>query len=87
MLEVEKDKVFRISEKCILHKLGDELYWLFDIEGGDIFELNATSHFIISCFDGKTTLQNIQDRVTSRYGDVEAQEVYSTTTPLIIFLY
>lgn len=75
MLEIEKNKVFRILEKFVLHRLGDELYWLFDIQDGDVYQLNAVSYFIISCFDGKTSLQNILDKVELQYSRIEAQEV------------
>jgi hypothetical protein len=75
MLEIEKSKAFRIPEKFVLHRLGDELYWLFDVQDGDVYQLNAVSYFIISCFDGKTSLQNVLDKVELQYSSIEAQEV------------
>ena len=83
MLEIEKSKILRISEKFVLHRLGDELYWLFDVQDGDVYQLNAVSYFIISCFDGKTSLQNILDKVELQYSRVEAQEVRRDCEELI----
>jgi len=52
MLEINETKIWRIAEKFVLRKLDEEMYWIFDVQDGDYFELNFTSYFILSCFDG-----------------------------------
>lgn len=75
MLEIKETEVWRISERFVLHKLDEEMYFLFDVKEGDYFELNSTSYFILSCFDGKTPLFKIRERVISKHPGVNHQEV------------
>lgn len=83
MLEVEETKVWRISEKFVLHKLEEEMYWIFDIKEGDHFELNFTSYFILSCFDGKTPLSKVRERLISKYHKVDTQTVSNDLEELL----
>jgi len=75
MLEVGKNSILKLSKKFLLHKIDEEVFWLFDLEDGDVYELNSSSYFILSCFDGKTPLILIQDRVISKYGDTKSTDV------------
>ena len=83
MLEVEETKVWRISEKFVLHKLEEEMYWIFDIKEGDHFELNFTSYFILSCFVGKTPLSKVRERLISKYHKVDTQTVSNDLEELL----
>jgi len=76
-LEIEETKVWRIPEKFVLHELDEEIYWLFDVEDGDHFELNSTSYSMLSCFDGKTPLSKIKEQLISKYPEEDAQVVYN----------
>ena len=75
MLEVEDSEIWRIADRFVLHKLDEEMCWLFDIQGGDYFELNPVSYFSISCFDGKTPCSEIRRQVLSKYSEANPQSV------------
>lgn len=74
-LEIEETRVWRIPEKFVLHELNEEMYWLFDVEDGDHFELNSTSYSMLSCFDGKTPLFKVREQIISKYAEVDTKEV------------
>lgn len=83
MLEIEEMRVWRIPEKFVLHNLNEEMYWLFDVEDGDHFELNCTSYSMLSCFDGKTTLSKIKEQFISKYPEEDAQVVCNDLEELV----
>ena len=83
MLEIEEIKIWRISEKYFLHKLDEEMYWIFDIKEGNYFELNFTSYFILSCFDGKTPLSKVREKLISKYAEVDTQTVSNDLEELV----
>lgn len=74
-LEIEETKVWRIPEKFVLHELDEEIYWLFDVEDGDYFKLNFASYSMLLCFDGKTPLFKVREKIILRYPEADAQEV------------
>ncbi len=69
MLEVKDPEILRIAEQYVLYKLdvNEGLFWLFDVQEGTCFNLNETSFFILSCFDGKTSTSEIFRKLLSRY--------------------
>jgi len=77
MLEIKQHSVFKLSKKYLLHEITEEAFWLFDLEDGDVFELNTSSYSILSCFDGRTPFNLIQDRMVSKYDGAYSQEVGS----------
>ena len=77
MLEIKRHSVFKLSKKYLLHEINKEVFWLFDLEDGDVFELNASSYSILSCFDGRTPFNLIRDRMVSQYDGADSQEVVS----------
>jgi len=83
MLEIEDNKVWRIPEKYVLHKLNEEMYWIFDTKDGEHFELNFTSYFILSCFDGKTSLSKIREKIISEYPEADPQRVFNDLEELV----
>ena len=83
MLEIEETKIWRMPEKFILRTLSEEMYWLFDVEDGDHFELNSTSYSMISHFDGKTTLFKIREQIILKYPEEDAQAVCDDLEELV----
>lgn len=83
MLEIEETKVWRIPKKFVLHKLDEEMYWVFDVKEGDYLELNSTCYFILSCFDGETPLFKIREQVISEYPEADPQEVCNDLEELV----
>lgn len=75
MLEIDETKIYGIPERFVLHKLDDEMYWLFDIKDGDYFKLNLTTYSILMCFDGKTPLFKIKEQLISRHPEVNTQVI------------
>ncbi len=77
MLEVKDPEILRIAEQYVLYKLdvNEGLFWLFDVQEGTCFTLNATSFFILSCFDGKTSTSEIFRKLLSRYPDEDPEIV------------
>ncbi len=77
MLEIKEHRVFKLSKKYLLHEITEEAFWLFDLEDGDVFELNASSYFILSCFDGRTPFNLIRDEMVSKYDGADSQKIVS----------
>lgn len=77
MLEIKQHSVFKLSKKYLLHEINEEAFWLFDLEDGDAFELNASSYFILACFDGRTPFNLIRDKTVSKYDGADSQEIVS----------
>jgi len=77
MLEVIESEILRIAEQYVLYKLdvNEGLFWLFDLQEGTCFNLNETSFFILSCFDGKTSTSEILQKFLSRYPDEDPEKV------------
>ena len=59
----------RLKDNLFLYKLDDSLAWLFDIEKGDHYKLNDSSHYILSLFDGKRTVGDIQKIYIDKYAN------------------
>ena len=77
MLEVKDPEILRIAEQYVLYKLdvNEGLFWLFDVQEGTCFNLNETSFFILSCFDGKISTSKIFRKLLSRYPDEDPEIV------------
>ena len=77
MLEVKDPEILRIAEQYVLYKLdvNEGLFWLFDVQEGTCFNLNETSFFILSCFDGKASTSGILQKFLSRYPDEDPEKV------------
>lgn len=69
MLEIRQSEILKMAEQFVLYKLDvrNKLCWLFDIEEGTCFNLNESSFFILSCFDGETPVSEIRQKFISRY--------------------
>lgn len=75
MLEI--DKVLQMKEEFLLYQLdvGEGMFWLFNIENGDSFKLNETSYYMLSLFDGKKKIGEIQKCVLEKYHDIDPDAV------------
>ncbi len=49
----------RLADNMFLYKLDEDQMWLFNTDTGDHWNLNETSYFTLSQFDGKKTLDEI----------------------------
>ena len=69
MLETNKinNERMKLADDLFLYKLDESLAWLFNIENGEHYKLNDSSHFILSLFDGKKTIGEIQKIYLNRY--------------------
>ena len=69
MLELKEASILKLADKYVLYKLDIDkgMYWLFDIEEGTYFDLNEVSYFELSIFDGKTSYDEICEKVISKY--------------------
>lgn len=77
MLEMTESEILRMADQYVLYRLDVDggLFWLFDIYKGTCFKLNETSFFILSCFDGKTSISNVLQKLQSRYPDEDKEKV------------
>lgn len=57
----------KLADSLFLYKLDESLAWLFNIENGEYYKLNDSSHFILSLFDGKKTIGEIQKIYINKY--------------------
>ncbi len=69
MLETDKSDSLRmnLNDNLFLYQLDDSLAWLFNIDNGEHYKLNDSSHFILSLFDGKKTVGEIQKIYLKKY--------------------
>ncbi|MBE3135840.1 MAG: PqqD family protein [Thermoplasmata archaeon] len=69
MLETNKinNERMKLADDLFLYKLDESLAWLFSIENGEYYKLNDSSHFILSLFDGKKTIGEIQKIYINKY--------------------
>ena len=76
MLETNKSDSLRmeLNDNLFLYKLDDSLAWLFNIENGEHYKLNDSSHFILSLFDGKKTVDEIQKIYIQKYEKEDVAE-------------
>lgn len=88
MLEVKDPEILRIAEQYVLYKLDikEGLFWLFDVQEGTCFNLNETSFFILSCFDGKTSTSEIFRKLLSRYPDEDPEIVSNDFKEIVVTL-
>ena len=85
MLEMNQSEILSIAEQYVLYSLDiDEgLFWLFDIQKGTCFNLNKTSFFILSCFDGKTSTSEIRQQLLLRYPNEDQKIITNDFKELI----
>ncbi len=85
MLEVRESEILGIAEQYVPYKLdgNNGLFWLFDVKEGTCFNLNETSFFIISCFDGKTSTSEIFQRLLLRYPNEDQKIITNDFKELI----
>lgn len=79
MLEEMISEVWRLKERYYLHvmDMDENRYWLFDTEEGDYFDLNLTSFFILSQFDGNISIAEIASVVKSRFEGSSAESDFA----------
>ena len=65
MLELKESNILKLADNYVLYKLDIDqgMYWLFNIEEGTYFNLNKISYFELSLFDGKTSYDEICEKV------------------------
>lgn len=85
MLASRAKDILKVQDKYVLYGLDiDEgMYWLFDIEEGSYFDMNETSYFIISQFDGKKPLSQIKEEFITRYHDADSSTVTNDFDELV----
>ncbi len=59
--------VMTLAENQFLYKLDDTLMWLFNTESGSQHNLNESSYFALSLFDGKKTVGEIRQLYVEMY--------------------
>ena len=76
MLETNKINSVRmeLNDNLFLYKLDDSLAWLFNIENGEHYKLNDSSHFILALFDGKKTVDEIKKIYIKKYANEDVAE-------------
>jgi hypothetical protein len=75
MLE-ELDRVAELAGGFALwHMESIGLFWLFDVRSGDAYDLNLTSHLILSSCDGRRTLRDILDVLVARFPATSRDEL------------
>ena len=69
MLEnsLTNNAVMKLGDNYFLHKLDDSLSWLFNIDSGEYYNLNESSFFVLSLFDGKKTIDEIRKIYINNY--------------------
>ena len=67
MLEI--NEMWQLSKNYVLNALDSEKgpFFLFNLENGTIFDLNLTSYFQISLFNGKRTIEEIENLVIEKF--------------------
>ncbi len=69
MLELKESSILKLTDNYVLYTLDIDqgMYWLFDIEEGTYFDLNEVSYFELTLLDGKTSYDDICEKVISKY--------------------
>lgn len=85
MLEVNESEILSIAEQYVLYSLDidEELFWLFDIQKGNCYNLNETSFFILSRFDGKISISEILQQLLLRYPNEDQKIITNDFKELI----
>lgn len=80
-----ESEILRIAEQYVLYKLDVKggLFWLFDIEEGACFRLNETSFYILSYFDGNSSISEILQQLLSRYPDENPEKVFNDLKEIV----
>ncbi len=65
--------VMKLGDDYFLHKLDDSLSWLFNIDSGECYNLNESSFFVLSLFDGKKTMEDIRKIYVTKYSLTETE--------------
>jgi len=76
MLETVKDdnQKMKLSDNHFLYKLNESLAWILNVEIGKCYNLNESSYFVLSRFDGKKTLGEIRQRYVNKYSKIGLEE-------------
>ena len=59
--------VMTLADNQFLYKLDDSLMWLFNTDSGEYYNLNESSFFVLSLFDGKRTVKEIRQLYVDKY--------------------
>ncbi|MGD0405986.1 MAG: PqqD family protein [Candidatus Bathyarchaeia archaeon] len=59
--------VMKLADNQFLYRLDDSLMWLFDTDTGECWDLNESSYFALSLFDGKRTVGEIRQLYIEKY--------------------
>jgi len=89
MLELKESSILKLADNYVLYTLDIDqgMYWLFDIEEGTYFDLNAVSYFELSLFDGKTSYKDICEKVISKYNCKDTRVITGDLKELLDKLY
>lgn len=66
--------VMKLVDNQILHKLDDSLIWLFNLESGEYYNLNESSYFVLSLFDGKKSVNDLLQLYVKKYSERGIEE-------------
>lgn len=85
MLELKESNILKLADNYVLYKLDIDqgMYWLFNIEEGTYFNLNEISYFELSLFDGKTSYDEICEKVISKYNSEDSQVIIEDLKELL----
>ena len=85
MLELKESSILKLADNYVLYKLDIDqgMYWLFDIEEGTYFDLNEVSYFELSLFDGKTSYDEICEKVISKYNCEDSRVIIEDLKELL----
>ena len=85
MLELKESSILKFADNYVLYKLDIDqgMYWLFNIEEGTYFDLNEISYFELSFLDGKTSYDEICEKVISKYNSEDSQVIIEDLKELV----
>ncbi|OGH07765.1 MAG: hypothetical protein A2W22_02715 [Candidatus Levybacteria bacterium RBG_16_35_11] len=74
MLEINEDNIFTLADDIFLQKI-EELgkYWVFNIESGEHYSLNETSHWILEQIAANLPMKSILRNFIDTY-DVDKSQ-------------
>lgn len=68
--------VYKLSDNYVLFhgQLDEDRHYLFDIQSGKVFRLNAVSYAMLESFDGEKTVEGVVAELTKQF-DASENEI------------
>jgi hypothetical protein len=67
MLDIDREMVYRLSPQIIFKGIQDVCFWVFNLENGDHYSINATTFRILQLIVAGQSIRSISEILASEY--------------------